>query len=343
MGISESEGVSMIVKAWAPNRILDFGGWTDTWFAKHGAVLNFAVDLYARVVVRTRARPGVSITASDYGETIEMTSIDSIIYNGEHDLLKAAVKVMGLDQIDVQVHSDVPPGCGTGSSAAVSVAILGALGTLAGRYQRPHEVARLAHELETKELGIESGVQDQIAAAVGGIGYHDIYDYPFVSSTPVRLAPSTLWELESRLIVVYSGARHLSSDVHRKVVGDLEAGRAEAIGAIETLRQTPQKAADALWRGDYDAFANVMNENNAAQAKLHGDIVTPDLARIEEVARAAGAIGFKINGAGGGGSGTLLCRGGARRDVETALKEAGYQVLNSHLDTQGLRVWVSQP
>jgi D-glycero-alpha-D-manno-heptose-7-phosphate kinase len=272
-----------------------------------------------------------------------MTDLDSIIYDGEHDLLKAAVKVMGLDQIEMQVHSDVPPGCGTGSSAAVSVAMLGALGLLAGRYQRPHEVARLAHELETKELKIESGVQDQIAAAVGGIGYHDIYDYPFVSSTPVRLAPTIIWELESRLLVVYSGARHLSSDVHRKVVGDLEAGRPEALTAMETLRQTPQKAADALWRGDFDTFAEVMNENNAAQAGLHADIVSADLARIEEVARAAGAIGFKINGAGGGGSATLLCKAGARRDVETAVKEAGYQALNCHLDFQGLRVWVSQP
>lgn len=332
----------MIVKAWAPNRILDFGGWTDTWFAERGAVLNFAVNLYARVVIRTRARPGVSITASDYGQVIEMTSVDAIYYNGEHDLLKAAVKVMGLDRIDVQVHTDVPPGCGTGSSAAVSVALLGALGMLAGRYQRPHEVARLAHELETKELKIESGVQDQIAAAVGGIGYHDIYQYPFVSSTPVRVEQATIWELESRLVLAYSGARHLSGDVHRKVVADLQAGKQEAITAMEVLRETPQKAADALWRGDFDAFAEVMNENNAAQAQLHSDIVTSDLARIEELARGAGAIGIKINGAGGGGSATILCRAGARREVESAIKQAGYQVLNCHLDFQGLRAWISQ-
>ena len=160
----------MIVKAWAPNRILDFGGWTDTWFAGHGAVLNFAVDLYARVILRTRDRSGVRLTANDYDEVLELESPDRVIYDGHHDLLKAAVKMMGLDRLEVQVHTDVPPGCGTGSSAAVSVAMLGALALLAGRYQRPHQIASLAHELETKELGIESGVQDQIAAALGASG-----------------------------------------------------------------------------------------------------------------------------------------------------------------------------
>jgi len=332
----------MIVKAWAPNRILDFGGWTDTWFAEHGAVLNFAVDLYARVLVRTRGRPGVSITVSDYQEVIELDHAQSVTYDGQHDLLKAAVKVIGVDAVDVQVYADVPPGCGTGSSAAVSVAMLSALGLLAGRYQRPHEVARLAHELETKELGIESGVQDQVSAAVGGIGYHDIYQYPLVSSTPVRLSPSTVWELESRLVLAHSGARHLSSDVHRKVVADMQAGRPEVKQAMDTLRSLPQQAADALWRADFDAFAESMNENNRAQLQLHHEIMTPDLARIQEVARAAGAIGFKINGAGGGGTATILADDGNRRAIVDAVREAGCRVMNFHLDFQGLRTWVSR-
>jgi len=332
----------VIVKAWAPNRILDFGGWTDTWFSEHGAVLNFAIDLYARVLVRTRGRPGVGITVSDFQEVIELDPAQDITYNGQHDLLKAAVKVIGVDAVDVQVYTDVPPGCGTGSSAAVSVAMLSALGILAGRYQRPHEVARLAHELETKELQIESGVQDQVAAAVGGIGYHDIYQYPLVSSTPVRLPSSTVWELESRLVLAYSGARHLSSDVHRKVVGDMQAGRPEALQAMDLLRRLPQYAADALWRSDFDAFAEAMNENNRAQLALHREIMTPDLARMEEVARQAGATGFKINGAGGGGTATILTDEGNRRPVVDAIREAGFRVLNFHLDFQGLRTWVSR-
>jgi D-glycero-alpha-D-manno-heptose-7-phosphate kinase len=332
----------MIVQAWAPNRILDFGGWTDTWFAGKGAVLNFAVDLYAKVVVMTRVKPGVSITAYDYGEVIEVLAPEAATYDGKHDLLKAAVKVMGIDRIDAYVYSDVPPGCGTGSSAAVSVALLGALSMLTpDRFYRPDEVARLAHELETKELGIESGVQDQLAAVVGGISYHTIDPYPRCSSAAIRLREETVWELESRLLLVYTGQRHLSSDVHRKVIAEYQAGKPETVRAMETLRQTPQKAAAALWQGDFEAFAEVMNENNHAQKQLHEDIVTPSVLEIEGATMKVGAIGFKINGAGGGGSVAILCDVGRRRDVEDEVRRLGYRLLAFRFDFVGLRRWIS--
>jgi len=329
----------MIIKAWAPNRILDFGGWTDTWFAERGCVLNFAVSLYAQAVVKTRARPGVSIIAEDFGEVVHLPGAGQAPYDGKHDLLKAAVNVMGIDKVEVYVYSDVPAGCGTGSSAAVSVALLGALALLADRHYTPHEVAALAHQLETKELGIESGVQDQIAAAVGGIGFHVIDPYPRVSSSPVRLRPEVAWELESRLLLAYTGKRHLSSEVHRKVIADYQAGRPQAVEAMETLRQTPRLAAAALYRGDLEEFAEVMNRNNAAQKSLHPEIATPQSEEMEEKARQVGATGFKINGAGGGGSLSILCATDRRREVETALKESGYQLLSFHFDWEGLRAW----
>lgn len=329
----------MIAKAWAPNRILDFGGWTDTWFAERGCVLNFAVSLYAQAVVKTRARPGVSIIAEDFGEVLHIPVAGQAQYNGKHDLLKAAVNVMGIDKVDLYVYSDVPPGCGTGSSAAVSVALLGALARLSDRHYTPHELAALAHELETQELGIESGVQDQIAAAVGGVGFHTIDLYPRVCSSPVRLRPDIIWELESRLVLAYTGKSHLSGDVHRKVIGDYQEGRSEVVSAMDSLRETPRLAAAALYRGDLTGLAEIMNMNNASQKALHPDIATSQSNEIEERARQAGAIGFKINGAGGGGSLTILSATDRRREVETAVKAAGYQVLPFHLDWEGLRTW----
>jgi len=143
----------MIVKAIAPARILDFGGWTDTWFAKHGRVLNIAVDLYSKVVIATREQPGASIIAQDYGEAIEIADPSDILYDGKHDLLKAALSVTKVDGVDISVYSDVPPGCGTGSSAAVSVALIGALAVLADMHLTPHEVAALAHKLRLSSLG----------------------------------------------------------------------------------------------------------------------------------------------------------------------------------------------
>ena len=331
----------MVVKAIAPARILDFGGWTDTWFAKHGRVLNFAVDLYAKVIVVPRERPGVSIIAQDYGEAVEIKDPTQVLYDGKHDLLKAALNVTRVDGVDISVYSDVPPGCGTGSSAAVSVALIGALAVLADLHLTPHEVATLAHKLETEELGIQSGVQDQIASAAGGIGFHIIDPYPSVSTSPVRLSEDICMELESRLIVAYTGQSHLSGDVHKKVIGDYESGVERAVKALDTLRNTPVWAKSALMRGDFVELAEVMNINTSAQKNLHPEITTDKIEHLEEVARAAGAMGFKINGAGGGGSVTILCGADNARGVETAVKEAGYRVLPCHLDFRGLRTWIT--
>lgn len=331
----------MIVKAIAPARILDFGGWTDTWFAGHGRVLNFAVDLYSKVVIVTREKPGASIIAQDYGEAVEIRDSAEILYDGKHDLLKAALSVTEVDGVDISVYSDVPPGCGTGSSAALSVALVGALATLADMHLTPHEVSGLAHRLETEELGIQSGVQDQIASALGGIGYHTIDPYPSVSSSPVRLSDNVLLELESRLLLVYTGESHLSGDVHKSVISDYQAGVGRAVDAVETLRNMPLFAKSALMRGDFVELAEVMNMNNLAQSKLHPSIITDRIAALEEVAREAGAIGFKVNGAGGGGSVTLLCTSGNIRQTEMAVKQAGYRVLPCHLDFRGLRVWTT--
>lgn len=332
----------MIVKAVAPNRVLDFGGWTDTWFAEYGLVLNFAIDLYAKVIIVPRERPGVSIVALDYGEALEISDPSQILYDGKHDLLKAALNVTKVDCVDISVYSDVPPGCGTGSSAAVSVALIGALAVMADLSLTPHEVASLAHKLETEELGIQSGVQDQIASATGGIGYHSIEPYPRVSTSPIRLPENILYELESRLIVVYTGQSHLSGDVHEKVISDYQTGSERTTNAMETLRNTPVWAKSALMRGDFVELAEVMNINTAAQKSLHSAIYTESIETLENVSREAGAMGFKINGAGGGGSVTLLCGADNARSVEAAVKEAGFRVLNCRLDGKGLRTWVTR-
>jgi D-glycero-alpha-D-manno-heptose-7-phosphate kinase len=66
----------MIIESIASNRIADFGGWTDTWFSRSGHILNFAVDLYARVTVVTKATGGVTIHVQDYGDVVEIPSIE---------------------------------------------------------------------------------------------------------------------------------------------------------------------------------------------------------------------------------------------------------------------------
>ena len=108
----------MIIYSRAPNRILDFGGWRDTHFAGFGTLLNFAVSLYAHVTIRTTDSCVIRFNILDYGEQVVMEPDVESAY-GPQGLLFAAVRRLGLisQGMDVDVTADVPPGCGTGSSA----------------------------------------------------------------------------------------------------------------------------------------------------------------------------------------------------------------------------------
>jgi len=330
----------MIIEAIASNRVGDFGGWTDTWFAKTGAVVNFAVDLFARVTIRDRKKRGITIHAQNYGEVVEIPDVEHATYSHQHALLIAALKVMKIRQgLDVWISADVPAGCGTGSSAAVSVAMIKALSVLSGRHLVAHEVARLAHQLETQELKIQSGIQDQIGAAHGGVSFIEMYEYPNAYVSPIDMAEMTRIEVANRWVLVYEGARHLSSDVHLKVIEELNRKGSRTARALETLRTTASEAKKALMQGDLRLLAEIMNVNNAAQKNLHPDITTENFEKIEAVAHRRGAIGAMINGAGGGGSILLLCKPGRKFEVEQALVKEGFRVLPCRINQCPARAW----
>ena len=333
----------MIIECHAPNRVLDFGGWTDTWFAKTGKVLNVAVSLFARVTVTTVERPGAEIRIHDFGEVIKIKDVATAEYNSRHNLIVAALKMLGINQgVSVDISADVPPGCGTGSSAAISVALIAALSRLKGQVLVQHQVAQLAHEIETKELGIESGIQDQIASAYGGISYIEMFEYPhsYVSSLPLDLRLRRM--LESQVVFVYEGKGHLSSKVHEKVIESLKDENNPTARALEELKGTADAAKNALVRQNMDELAEVMNLNNSLQKSLHPGITTENIERIESIGRDNGAIGAMINGAGGGGSLMLLTRAGRKTVVEKALQKEGFMTLPVVVATDPVQAVVSE-
>jgi D-glycero-alpha-D-manno-heptose-7-phosphate kinase len=330
----------MIVESRAPNRILDFGGWTDTHFAGKGKVLNLAVTLFANVTLATRSEPGATIHILDYDDRLDVTDVVKESYGSKHDLLLAALKSMPVDTgLDVYITADVPPGCGTGSSAAITVALLAGLYVMLGRSLFPNELAKLAHKIETEELGNECGVQDQIASAYGGLNYIDINGYPEAEVSPVSVLDSIRLALESRLLLVYEGKGHLSSDVHRKVIEGMEQPGSVVGRSLSGLTRCAQKARDALIAGDLETLAEIMNENNNLQKSLHPGITTNRLEIIEEIARGKGACGAMINGAGGGGSITLLCKPGTRPIVADALKKKSFTILPCTIAQDPAMAW----
>lgn len=316
-----------------PVRVCDVGGWTDTWFAERGRVCSLAVG------------PGVTVTASAQPGTGEVTiglADGTTVVAGaeppEHRLLGAAVAEAGdLGALDVRIDvaAAVPPGSSLGTSAAVCVALVAALDAVRGDVRSASDLAAAAHRAETDRLGRQSGVQDQLAAAHGGVNLIEVDPYPRARVRPLAIPAG----LDGRLVHVAYGGAHDSSAVHEQVIAELEEEGA-ASPRIERLRQLALEAERALGAADLDAYGAVLTAATDAQASLHSALVSPAAHELIDVARSAEASGWKVNGAGGaGGSISILCR--EALDVERVADQArglGHLPLDLHLAPRGARV-----
>ena len=327
----------MVIEASAPVRICDIGGWTDTWFGGPGRILNIAVTPGVEVSIRTKLGPDpVVFDVETFGDRYSIVPRAPRV--ARHPLLEAAIDAFppprGL-AVEVSVRSGVPAGCGTGTSAAVAVALLGGLAAMRLEQHSPRDIAYAAHRLEVDILGVQSGIQDQLSAAFGGINYLEIETYP-----EARVYPMPTWkELGPRLTLVFLGRAHDSSAVHRQVIEDVGC---RGSGVFSRLRDAAVAARNAVLARDIDAFGHAMIANTEAQGSLHPGLVGVDARRVIEFAAAQGAVGWKVNGAGGdGGSVTILSD---TRETKVALEhrvtvlDKRYRVLPIQVSTVGLEV-----
>lgn len=333
-------------RARAPVRFCDLGGWTDTRIVPKGAVLNFSARLYTYVTLSVKeGQNGYTLESLDTEEKVQLQDVRRMEYNGVLDLLKAAVARSGIEaktsgvystrrQVSLQVRSGAPPASGLGSSAALGVAAIGALARYNNRHLLPHEVARESQLLETHELKLECGVQDQFASAYGGVNFMEV-EYPNARVFPVPLEPSVRCELEDRFLLVYTGKSHFSSGMHQKVISE----SAQHTSDFDELTRAAVDGKEALLTGDLDRFAAAMNTNWEAQKNLHPDITTPEIEALHKAVFDAGAVGFKANGAGGGGTVTILAGHNGYHHAKRAAESLGMLVLPALIDTTGLQVW----
>jgi len=341
-----------IINSAAPIRICDNGGWTDTWFAEHGKIFNIGVYPYAEVQIAVydadKVNDRIVINAENYGERYV---VDPELHSSEHGwnrhpLLEAAIEYMRIPEhlaFEITIYSEAPAGASTGTSSAVTVALIGGLDLLTPGRMSPHEVALAAQKVETELLKQQCGIQDQICSAFGGLNYIEMSSYPFASVSQIQIPNATWWELERRLVLVYLGKSHHSSLTHEMVIHNMENAGPDN-EHLQELRLTAPRSRDAVYTGDFEAFGQAMIDNNEAQRGLHPALISPDADRIIEIAREHEVMGWKVNGAGGdGGSLTLLCnsRSGAKRAMirEIEAENSSYKSIPIYLSRYGLRVW----
>jgi D-glycero-alpha-D-manno-heptose-7-phosphate kinase len=324
---------------------IDFaGGWSDVPpYSERvgGAVVNATITMYSYTSLRRRD-DGIRIVSADYDSFIEAQDIRQLEYDGNLDLIKAALRRLPVQGgMEITTRCDAPPGSGTGSSAAVGVGLIGLLNYFQLDKLSHHEIAHLANRLEIEELHIKGGKQDQYAAAIGGINFME-FDDPAVSTSRLNVEAGVIYELEKHLLLCYTGQSRLSGDTIAKVVDAYERGDATVTGALNGVRNAAREVKTALINGDLKRFGELLSENWQCQKALHPSITNDTMEELYAVALKNGASGGKACGAGAGGCMLFLCQPDREHLVRRALEAAGGQILDFNFDFQGLQTWATE-
>lgn len=331
-----------MIRARAPVRIDFAGGWTDVppFSAEAGGfVVNAAITRYAYATLIPHATPDYRLESGDYDTYVEARDIRQMEYDGNLDLLKAAVRRLNLDVGGhILTRSDAPPGSGTGSSASMGVALVGLLEATKNGTRSRHDIAALANLLEIEELCIQGGKQDQYAAALGGISFMEFKD-PTVRTEHLEVSRDFLCELEKHLLLIYTGKSRLSGDIISRVMNAYKRDDQQVKSALLNIRQAALDMRDAFLAEDLKRVGEVLDFNWENQKRLYPEMTTPKIEALFTVARPEGVLGGKACGAGGGGCILLLCERDCEHHVRRAVTDLGGLPIDFNLDHDGLQVW----
>ncbi|HET9481326.1 MAG TPA: hypothetical protein VFP98_06170, partial [Candidatus Polarisedimenticolia bacterium] len=235
-------------------------------------------------------------------------------------------------------RSEAPAGSGLGGSSSLAVSMLGALQAfLARTIMAPDRMVRVARDLEARVLGIPTGTQDHYAAVYGGAAA-----IRYGPGGPIREPLGLdLGRLGERLVLAFTGASRMSATANWDMMRRVIDGDREARAGLVSIAAIAQEMRGALLEGDLDAAAGLLDREWAQRRRLSPKVTTGNIDGALAAARAAGAIGGKVCGAGGGGCVALLCREGTREPVVRALEAMasdGVRVLTARPTAVGLQL-----
>jgi D-glycero-alpha-D-manno-heptose-7-phosphate kinase len=340
-----------VIRSRVPLRLGLAGGGTDLSAYSEiygGAVLNCTIDRYAYAFISPRTDGKVAFRARDL-------STDEV-----HDLAAEIAPASGLRlhrgvynrvvrefcqgeplAVTVSTTVDAPPGSGLGSSSALVVALVEAfrayLELPLGRY----DVARLAYDIERKDLGLAGGKQDQYAATFGGVNFIEFLADDRTIVNPLRLNQNVLNEFEASLVVCFTGVSRGSDTIIREQTVGLKKSSEETLKALHQLKADAMSMKRTMLAGDMRSMAEILAHSWTAKKRTASAVTTPLIDELYQLALASGALGGKVSGAGGGGFMMFMVAPEDRLQVINALNARGAVASPVHLTSQGSETWVA--
>jgi D-glycero-alpha-D-manno-heptose-7-phosphate kinase len=319
----------------APVRFSLGGGGTDlpSYAHEHGGfVVAAAVDKFVFVCVARRFQKNIRLA---YSETEIVDTADQI----KHRIFRAALQSTGLTS-GLELHSlaDVPANTGLGSSSSFTVALLNGLHAFKREFVPAEQLAREACHLEIDVLKEPIGKQDQYIAAHGGISAMTFQPDGSVEVERLPLRDEVIDELESNLVIYYSGVERSASSVLKEQAKSIVENRDAAVQRMHRIKELGHETKRILLAGEIDHYGEMLHEHWTNKRKLASNMADPAIDEHYEAARAAGAIGGKLMGAGGGGFFMFYVRAADRRRVHDALAGRGLRPMRFRFDFDGARI-----
>jgi len=279
-----------------------------------------ALNLHVPGVIVTYSRDGEIILETDYGRVL---SALSYINEG----LRITSEYIGERRgADIIVESSMPVGAGLGTSAAVTVATIAAYAKALGYDLKREEIAKLAWETEKKVQGIASPMDTSIST-FGGVMYIR-YSGSNVHMERVKIGS------EIPLVIGYVEREAKTKDLVQRVYSLKQKYPHIVEAIIKTIGSIVEEARKALYEGDLVRAGELMNINHGLLDAL--GVSTKKLNELVYAARAMGALGSKLSGAGGGGSMIALVLRERVQDVSSAIRILGGKVIDTAIGGKGL-------
>ncbi|MBO6169587.1 MAG: dehydrogenase [Bacteroidales bacterium] len=338
----------MIIRSKAPLRLGLAGGGSDVSPYSDmygGLVLNATINLYAYCTIEETLDGLISIHSYDSACEQVFPVAAELPVDGHADLIKGVYNRVVRDfclsprSFRITTYNDAPAGSGLGTSSTMVVCILKAFVEWFSLPMGDYEIARLAYEIERKDLGLSGGKQDQYAAAFGGFNFIEFLPDDRVIVNPLKVKRWITDELEASLLLYFTGKSRSSARIIDEQRKNTSSGQAEAIQAMHKIKQSAIDMKAAVLKGDMHEFAAILGSSWENKKKMASGITNENIQRAFDVAEAAGAKAGKVSGAGGGGFIIFFVDPVDKKRVEEALKTLDGFVLPFLFTDGGAHGW----
>jgi D-glycero-alpha-D-manno-heptose-7-phosphate kinase len=303
-----------MILAKSPFRISFAGGGSDLpdFYRRHiGVVVSTTIDKAMYIAIHPYFHEKIRIK---YSRTEDVSNTSEI----QHPLVRECLRMMNIDcGMEIASFADVPAGTGMGSSSAFTVCLLHALYALAGQNPSAGELAKTSCEIEIDRVGEPIGKQDQYATAFGGLNCIRFHPDESVEVVPINCSSETRHELESRLMLFYTGGERAASSILQEQGRNMS--QPDKFSAVVEMTKLAEELYLSLERNQIDSFGEILHTGWMLKSKLARDITNSAIESNYKLAREAGAEGGKLLGAGSGGFLLLYCRQDKQSQVREAL------------------------